>query len=324
MVRAASDSMQSPFVTGAHGFIGRHLSRELARRGVHVAGIGHGAWPEAEAMRWGVCHWLNGTVDSANLDVLARQSELPDVVFHLAGGSSVGSSLENPREDFLRTVTTTAELLEWLRQNSPQTPVVLVSSAAVYGNGHGSPVAETALLNPYSPYGVHKRMMEEVGESYASNFGLKVVVVRLFSVFGLQLRKQLLWDLCTRLATGTESVSLAGTGTELRDWTAVSDVVHALIGSSQLADAGCTVLNIGTGTGTSVRTVAEYVSSSWHQHGGQYSVLHFSGKSRPGDPLCLVADSSRLDGLGLSCRQPLESSLDYYVRWYRSLIGASV
>ncbi len=316
--------MTSAFVTGAHGFIGRHLSRELAHRGFRVAGLGHGSWPESETEQWGVCRWLNGTVDSANLDVLVRQSEPPDVVFHLAGGSSVGASLANPREDFLRTVTTTAELMEWLRQNCPQTPVVLVSSAAVYGNGHGGPVPETALLNPYSPYGVHKRMMEEVGESYALNFGLKVVVVRLFSVFGLQLRKQLLWDLCTRLATGTASVPLGGTGSELRDWTVVSDVVEALIGSCQLAKVGFTVLNIGTGTGTSVRAVAEYVSSSWHQQGGQSSVIQFSGKSRPGDPICLVADSSRLDGLGLSCRQPLLASLNDYVRWYRSLLGVTV
>ncbi len=209
--------------------------------------------------------------------------------------------------------------MEWLRQNRPQTPVVLVSSAAVYGNGHGGPVAETALLNPYSPYGVHKRMMEEVGQSYASNFGLKVVVVRLFSVFGLQLRKQLLWDLCTRLATGITSVPLGGSGAEFRDWTAVSDVVKALIGSTQLAVEGFSVLNIGTGTGTSVRTVAEHVCSSWHQQGGQSSALQFSGESRPGDPLCLVADCSRLVGLGLSCRQPMAANLDDYVRWYRSV-----
>jgi len=311
----------SAFVTGAHGFIGRHLSHELAHRGFRVAGLGHGAWPESEAEQWGLSHWLNGTVDSANLDVLVRQFQPPDVVFHLAGGSSVGASLANPREDFLRTVSTTAELMEWLRLNSPQTPVVLVSSAAVYGNGHQGPVAETAPLNPYSPYGVHKRMMEEVGESYSSSFGLKVVVVRLFSVFGFQLRKQLLWDLCTRLAAGTDSVPLGGSGSELRDWTTVSDVVHALIGSSQLAASGFTALNIGTGSGTSVRTVAEYVSSSWHQQGGQSSVLQFSGRSRPGDPLCLVADISRLAALGLSCRQPLTASLDNYVRWYRSLAG---
>lgn len=316
--------MTSAFVTGAHGFIGRHLSRELAHRGFRVAGLGHGSWPESEAEQWGVCRWLNGTVDSANLDVLVRQSQPPDVVFHLAGGSSVGASLANPREDFLRTVTTTAELMEWLRQNSPLTPVVLVSSAAVYGNGHDGPVSEMARLNPYSPYGVHKRMMEDIGESYASNFGLKVVVVRLFSVFGLQLRKQLLWDLCTRLATGTASVPLGGSGSELRDWTDVRDVVHALIGSSHLAEAGFSLLNIGTGKGTSVRTVAEHVSSSWHQQGGQSSVLQFSGQSRPGDPLCLVSDCSRLVGLGLSCRQPLAASLDDYVRWYRSLAGVII
>ena len=145
--------MSNILITGAHGFIGKHLARWLARQGHQVAGLGHGIWPASEASSWGVTHWLNGDIQSGNLRLLQQTSGTPDVVYHLAGGSSVGVALANPREDFTRTVATTAELLEWLRVDAPQARLVAVSSAAVYGSGHDGPIAEGATLAPYSPYG---------------------------------------------------------------------------------------------------------------------------------------------------------------------------
>ena len=311
--------MKFAFVTGAHGFIGRHLSKELFLNGFSVAGLGHGAWPEVEAAQWGISHWLNGTVDTVNLDVLRRLAHTPEVVFHLAGGASVGASLANPREDFYRTVTTSAELLEWIRQHMPSTRVILVSSAAVYGNSCQNTISESSALKPYSPYGVHKRLMEELGQSYSDNFGLSVVIARLFSVFGPDLRKQLLWDLCTKLATGASQITLGGTGHEMRDWTDVSDVVNCLIGLAGQGLEGFNVFNIGTGIGTSVREVASHVSASWQAHGGQFTELVFSGESRPGDPLTLVANCDKLQKMDLCCCQPLAKHLDSYVQWFRSL-----
>src|SRR6516162_4694928 len=181
------------WITGAHGFIGRYLVRELADRGETVHGVGHGAFDEPDRCRLGLRTWFNGEIDAANLNALAAAHGRPSKVFHLAGGSSVRLSIERPFEDFSRTVTSTARLLEWLRGFAPQCRLIVASSAAVYGANHVGPISEDATLTPMSPYGEHKLMMEQLCRSYARSFGIGCAVVRLFSVYGPNLRKQLLW-----------------------------------------------------------------------------------------------------------------------------------
>jgi UDP-glucose 4-epimerase len=171
------------WVTGANGFIGRHLVRVLADRGHAVHGIGHGAIEELDRERVGLRIWLNGEIDAANLNALAESSGLPSTIFHLAGGSSVGLSIAQPFEDFSRTVSSTARLLEWLRGSAPKCRLIVASSAAVYGAECSGPISEDAKPVPMSPYGRHKLMMEQLCRSYAVTFGLKSAVARLFSVY---------------------------------------------------------------------------------------------------------------------------------------------
>lgn len=309
--------MAGIWITGAHGFIGRHLSRELQRQGRTVIGLGHGIWPEAEAAAWGVAHWLNGDVNASNLHALSAAHGLPETVFHLAGGSSVGAAVANPREDFFRTVATTVELLEWLRQAAPQTRLVAVSSAAVYGAGHDGPIAETAPLRPYSPYGHHKLMMESLCRSYGATYGLRSVVARLFSVYGAGLRKQLLWDLCSKLEAGATRIELGGSGNELRDWTDARDVVRALAQVAALADAQVPTLNLATGLAVPVRDVAAQVVGAWQPTLAGHT-LAFSGRSRAGDPFSLQADAGRISALGFEWQVPVAAGLAEYVRWFQS------
>lgn len=139
------------WITGAQGFIGRHLALYVAARGHRVFGIGHGIWPEFEHATWGLTGWVSGNVEIANLELMGRSSGLPDKVFHLAGGSSVAASIVNPLEDFQRTVAATAQLLEWLRTQSPATSLVAVSSAAVYGSRYSEPIPEDGSVEPFSP-----------------------------------------------------------------------------------------------------------------------------------------------------------------------------
>lgn len=308
--------MSNILITGAHGFIGKHLARWLAHQGHQVVGLGHGIWPVAEAASWGVTHWLNGDIQSGNLRLLQQAGGTPDVVYHLAGGSSVGVAIANPREDFFRTVATTAELLEWLRVDAPQAPLVAVSSAAVYGSGHEGLIGEDATLTPYSPYGHHKRIMEELCRSYAASYGLRVSIARLFSVFGAELKKQLLWDLCMRLATGTRPLVLGGRGNELRDWTEVRDVVRALDLLATQASAEVAVVNVGTGTGNSVRQIAAGIAKHWPLPDAADAV-QFSGQSRPGDPFSLVANATGLDKLGFAWEISVDDGLAAYVRWFQ-------
>ena len=311
--------MSSPlvFITGARGFIGRHVAQACAASGASVVGLGHGAWSPAEYRAWGLSNWLNGDISASNLAQLRKTAGTPDQVIHLAGGSAVGAAIAQPREDFQRTVASTVELLEWLRLESPQTRLVAVSSAAVYGAGHDGEIAESALLTPYSPYGHHKLMMEQLCRSHGATYGQRSVVARLFSVYGAGLTKQLLWDACTRLHDGSRSLQLGGTGNELRDWVHVDDVaaVLARIGTQASADVPC--INVGRGVATPVREIASRLADAWAQPGDAPVTLEFSGQSRPGDPFSLVADVRALDALGLACTREVAGGLAHYAQWFR-------
>lgn len=307
--------MSIAFVTGSNGFIGRRLSIFLSKYGFQCGGIGHGAWTQTELQKCGVERSVQADISVASLNALQSQIGTPEFVFHTAGGSSVSAANEKPLEDYERSVTSTAELLEWSRLNAPNTTIVMLSSAAIYGAGHKAQIGENTLAQPLSPYGHHKTMAEQLCASYRDVFGLNIKVARLFSVFGAGLQKQLLWDICNRLANSPNRLSLQGTGNELRDWVDVRDLVRALwlIATADIEKGN--TFNVGTGQGTRVKDVAQHIVDAWQ--GATPAAIEFSKSIRPGDPFCLIADSSRLESLGFQFEIAPKVGFSDYVQWFQ-------
>jgi UDP-glucose 4-epimerase len=306
------------YITGARGFIGRHVAKACAANGAKVFGIGHGAWSRPEYTLWGIAGWLNGDVSASNLTLLNGIAGSPDIVIHLAGGSSVGAAIGQPQEDFCRSVVSTAELLEWLRIKAAKAQLVAVSSAAVYGDGHTHRIPEVGQLAPYSPYGVHKLMMEQLCQSYAVTYGLSVIMPRLFSVYGAGLTKQFLWDACSQLRNETSDLSFGGTGREIRDWVHVHDVATILANIGRHASEQAPVVNIGTGEGTSVGLIASTLVSQWRNTLGLQAdrQVKFTGKMRVGDPFSLIADITKMSNLNFRCTRSVHDGLREYVSWF--------
>ncbi len=302
------------WVTGSHGFIGRFVSNYFAKEGCIVFGIGHRKCSDEEGSKYGLSFFVNGDVNSIGLSALALESGIPDVIIHLAGGASVSMSIENPKEDFFKTVESTFQLMEWVRLNSKNSKIVSVSSAAVYGVGHNGLICEDALLKPCSPYGHHKLLMEEICRAYGQIYGIQSVISRLFSVYGTQLRKQLLWDLCNKLSNQPNMIELSGTGEELRDWIHVDDVARALFLLSNYATDQVPIFNVGSGKATSVRNIAAAVIDKWPSN----AEIIFSGESRAGDPKSLISSPMKLQNLGFNCNRSIKNGISEYVSWFLS------
>ena len=297
-------------VTGACGFIGRHAARRLAREGWTTVGIGHGRFDDAERERWGMREFVSADVTLANLVACAVK---PDLIVHCAGGSTVGYSLTHPLADFERTVTTTAAALEFARTQTAGARVVFLSSAAVYGDAGAQPLREDAPLLPVSPYGMHKRIGEDLCRLYGTQFSVPTAILRLFSVYGAGMRKQLLWDAANRIRSG--DASFAGSGSEVRDWLHVEDAASLIERAQGLASADCPVANGGSGIGVPVAQILKELLACL----GRKDAPRFTGSRRTGDPEALVADISRALATGWRPQVSCKDGVREYAEWYRTI-----
>lgn len=279
-------------VTGGGGFIGRYVARALVAEGYEAIAVGRATEHEV----------LTGEKLAPFVDKLS-------LVVFCAGGSSVGQSVDAPLADFEKTVPPLAETLELLRTRAPSARLVFLSSAAVYGQADHFPTSEDAGARPISPYGYHKRMSEELCSSWARNYGLRATVVRLFSVYGPELRKQLLWDACKKARAGERR--FAGTGREVRDWLHVNDAVALILAAASAASPDVPIINGGTGVPTTVGAVVREVFDAMDA-----GAPEFTGGGRPGDPTQYLADISRARALGWQHRIDVQSGVRDYVRWF--------
>lgn len=298
----------SVLVTGAHGFLGRHVARAFAARGLRIRGLGHGVWTPDEWRGWGLSEWLPSDVTLESLLALGGE---PELVVHCAGSASVGFSMVKPHEDFQRTVASTSAVLEFVRTRAPRACVVFPSSGSVYGSV-GEPASEDRPPSPRSPHATHKLMCETLCSEYGRRFGVASVLVRLFSLYGPGLRKQLLWDACNRLARG--DAAFGGTGRERRDFVHVEDAVELVALAAGRASPEAPLVNGGTGDSASVAEVVEAVAAALPGAGRPT----FSGVERAGDPEQMLASPALARAWGWSPRVSWKEGIRRYCAWFLS------
>lgn len=238
----------------------------------------------------------------------------PDVCVNCCGAANVGASFTHPHEDFRLNTALVHDLLEAIRQYSPETRLLNLSSAAVYGNPAHIPIVENSVPAPISPYGWHKQIAENICLEYTQCFGIGTLSLRPFSVYGPGLRKQLFWDIYQK-SKSSLTIMCPGTGNETRDFVHVQDMAQAISLCIEKATFDGSAINVANGQGITIRHAVETLLSAIGWNGD----LQFNNLVRDGDPLYWTADVTCLKALGYSPAFQFESGISELSTWLINL-----
>jgi UDP-glucose 4-epimerase len=303
--------LRSALVLGGAGFLGRWVLGALLEIGTQVVSLDRD--PRGRLLDLDV-ESLQGEVASGNRllpDLVAERTF--DLVVHAVGTASVPPSLEHPLDDLNSNAGTTLAVLETLAALDPPPLLVLVSSAAVYGDSVRLPIDEDHPLDPVSPYGVSKLAAERYVRLYTRLHGLPALSVRPFSLYGPGQRKLVVHDLLTRLEAGEDPLVVRGRPDVTRDFVFVEDAARGVVTIGRRAPAQGEPYNLSSGRGTSLGELA----AALVQATGRRVEVRFTGDVRPGDPLRWEGDQRRSAALGARCDMPLAEGLRRTVAWFR-------
>lgn len=300
-------------VTGAAGFLGRHLCRALSEAGHSLKLIDLKPNSEFETV----------IVDVRDKDAMMEHISDADVVFHLAALIEAGESVKNPQAFIDTNITGSLNVLEAMRQNEIKT-LVFSSTAAVYGEPSSIPITEENATIPINPYGVTKLTLEGLLSSYVHSHQMTGIALRYFNLYGPEEHHQPETHAIPRFVSQIyheEEVTVWGQGEHQRDFIHVADIVSAHLAALELAEKEPTqfhYMNLSTEQPTSVMEIIEKIGTIMEK---EPKITYFP--PRAGDPLVLYADASKAkQKLGweaeIDIDQGLKQTVDYFITHWKS------
>lgn len=283
--------MAKILVTGATGFIGKHVTLLFSSLGHTVFGISSQNGDIADTLMW---------------------QSLPqaDIVVHLASRTYVPDSWNDPLGFINTNLSGTICCLEYCRKYQAK---LIYLSSYLYGNPIRLPINETDPLFVNNPYGLSKKMAEESCTFYSDNFGLSVIILRPFNVYGPDQSRKFIIPMIIEQVIMGRTISVKDL-TPKRDYIYVEDLVNAIYKAVSLE--GSHIFNIGSGISYSVNTLIEIIQ---REAGTNLPVIS-SNEKRLGEILDTKADISKaIRILGWSPQWTLESGINKIISRIRSV-----
>jgi GDP-4-dehydro-6-deoxy-D-mannose reductase len=305
-------------ITGASGFIGRHLGAWAVANGHEVVGtyLSSAELAARDLPRAGVTWKPLDMTDAAGIAQLL-ETVRPDGVFHLAAQAYAKQAWADPEGTFRTNVIGTIHLYEALRKHPPTHGTLLAASGAAYGAPTVLPIREEFALNPTNPYGVSKACQDMLSLQYSLNFGLRIVRARLFGTTGPGKRGDAMNDFAQQVAaierTGRAGVLKVGNLEARRDVSDIRDVIRAMWRIFEAGDPTQPV-NVGAGESYPIRRIAEELRKLAKV---PIEITPDPALLRPTDEPDNRADISRLRALGYSPSYPLERTLKDALDFWR-------
>jgi UDP-glucuronate 4-epimerase len=316
---------QSFLVTGAAGFIGSHLTERLLAAGHRVTGFDNfdpfyardlKHRNLATALSNPRFTFIEG--DCAEPAHVQRAFAQPvDAVIHLAAKAGVRPSIEDPLGYTRANIVATHVMLEACKQQGVQR-FIFGSSSSVYGNNEKVPFSEDDPVDrPISPYAATKRACELICHTYHSLYGMGVLSLRFFTVYGPRQRPDLAIRKFATLISRGEPVPFFGDGTSERDYTWIDDILQgvlAAIDRSRTQPGEFEIINLGESRTTSLTRLVELISQAL---GVQPKLNRLP--MQPGDVKRTFADISKAKQLlGYDPATPVEDGIPRFIGWFKT------
>jgi UDP-glucuronate 4-epimerase len=316
-------------VTGGAGFIGSHLCERLIERGDTVVALDNfdPFYPESVKRRnirrlETEAAFRLVEADIRDVDGMERGLEAAgvggiEVVVHLAARAGVRPSIEEPFLYSQVNLDGSVAVLELARRRGARR-FIFGSSSSVYGNNEKVPFAESDPVDhPISPYAATKRAGELLCHTYHHLYGLSIVCLRFFTVYGPRQRPDLAIHKFARLMREGRAIPMFGDGSTERDYTYIDDIVAGVIGAiavTEGTDPVWEIANLGGSRTTSLSRLIELIAGSM---GVVPSIDRLP--AQPGDVERTFADVRRAKDLfGYEPSTPIEAGIPRFVEWFES------
>lgn len=312
-------------VTGAAGFIGSHLTEHLLQRGDRVIGVDNFdpfyprplkeknlAVPRANP------NFTFIEADCADPSQIGPAFKQPvDAIVHLAAKAGVRPSIADPLGYTRANVVATQVMLEAARQHGVSR-FIFGSSSSVYGNNEKVPFSETdSVEHPISPYAATKRACEVIAHAYHHLYGMGILSLRFFTVYGPRQRPDLAIRKFGELMLRGEPIPFYGDGSTERDYTWIEDIIQgvtAAVDRSREVPGEFEIINLGESRTTSLSRLVELIADA----AGVTPLLNRM-PLQPGDVNRTFADVSRAtELLGYRPTTPVETGIPRFMEWLKT------
>ncbi len=308
-------------VTGGAGFIGSHLVERLLSEGHEVTVIDDFNDYYPPELKRANLHAVAGQVEIHEGDIRDKERLLKivqagrfDAIFHLAARAGVRPSIAEPELYLSTNINGTFNVLNAAHRAGVQR-VIFASSSSVYGITKTVPFREDVCINQtISTYAATKLASEQLCSNFSHLFGIRIVALRFFTVYGPRQRPDLAINQFTRRIREGLPIKQYGDGTTRRDYTYIDDIIQGIMGALAYDGELFDIFNLGESETTQLKDLIASIESAV----GRKAIIEVLPE-QPGDVPLTCADISKArQHLGYAPETPIAEGIPRYVEWQMS------
>ena len=282
-------------ITGINGYIGSNLKNFLKKKNNKIFGI-------------------KSKTSVKDYNKLIRDKVKPDVIIHCAGSGLVGVNQISHYIHKKKNVDSTKQLIKFIKKlNINGSKIIFLSSQAVYGKINSKKISENNLTKPISAYGKTKLLAEKELKKINYNY---IIILRLFSIYGIGLRKQIIWDACCKFKKN--NYFFRGNGLEKRDFLSIKDFNNLIKLIIMNKKPSTSIYNVGSGVGTQIKNLVDYIKVEFKIK----NKINYTGNPNIIENQNYISSNDKIKKkFNWKCISKLKIEIKKYVKWFKKNIN---